>query len=77
MTTINLTVFYLISIVVGVTIAGMIEAFKEIKQWKKAYDKQKRIERFMEEFEESMSNIESFDSDSPADEYLRKAILYD
>lgn len=75
MTATNLIILYLISIVIGASIAGIIVLFKEIKQWKKAYDKQKRIERFIKEFEESMSNIESGNND--IDDYIRGHILYD
>lgn len=72
--TTNLIIFYLISIVMGASIVGIIETLKELKQWKKAYNKQKRIEKFMEEFEKSISNIEYHDD---IDEYIREAILYD
>lgn len=74
MTIINLIILYLISVILIVSIPAIIKALKEVKQWKAAYDKQQRIKRFMEEFEDSMNNIESFND---IDEYIGKAILYD
>lgn len=74
MTITNLMIFYLISIIVVATMPSIIGCVKELKQWKNAYDKQKRIEKFIEEFDDSMNNIEN---NNDIDEYIRKAILYD
>lgn len=70
----NLIIFYLISVAVIASIPAIIKVIKELKQWKKAYDKQERITKLINEFEDSMLNVES---NEYIDEYLRKAILYD
>lgn len=59
-TNLEIIMFYIALTAIVYNIPKIIKAIGEVKQWKKAYDKQKRIERFMEEFENSMSNIESF-----------------
>lgn len=74
MITINLNTIYLISIVVVACILGIIEALKEFKKWKDAYDKQERIAKFIEDFDNSMRYTENHND---IDEYIRKAILDD
>lgn len=73
-TNLEIIMFYLALIVIVYSIPKIIKTIGEVKQWKDAYDKQKRIEKFMEEFENSIYNIESPNN---IDEYIREAILYD
>lgn len=56
-TSTSLVIFYLISIIVVAAVPAVIEVFKELKQWKAAYDERKRIERFVKEFDGAMSNM--------------------
>lgn len=70
----EIIMFYIALIVIVYNIPKIIKAIGEVKQWKKAYDKQERITDFIKEFENSMSNIGSHNN---IDEYIGKAILYD
>ena len=73
-TNLEIIMFYIALTVIVYSIPKIIKTIGEAMQWKKAYDKHKRIERFMDEFEESMNNIESHND---IDEYIREMILYD
>lgn len=73
-TNLEIIMFYIALTAIVYSIPKIIKAIGEVKQWKKAYDRQERITRFMEEFEDSMSDIESRNS---IDKYIGKAILYD
>lgn len=73
-TNLEIIMFYVALTVIVYSIPKIIKAIGEVKQWKAAYDKQKRIERFMDEFEKSMNNMESCND---IDEYIRESILYD
>ncbi len=73
-TNLEIVMFYLALIVIVYNIPKIIKAIGEVKQWKKAYEKQERISKFIEEFENSMINTES---QNDIDEYIREAILYD
>lgn len=72
-TNLEIIMFYIALTVIVYSIPKIIKAIGELKQWKDAYDKQERIAKFIEEFDNSMNNIESHDG---IDEYIRKAILY-
>lgn len=58
MTNLEFIMFYIVLLVIVYSMPKIIKAIGEAKQWKKAYDKQERITRFIEDFENSMSNIE-------------------
>ena len=73
-TNLEILMFYIALTVIVYSIPKIIKAIGELKQWKEAYNKQERIAKFIEEFDNSMSNIESHND---IDEYIRKAILYD
>lgn len=73
-TNLEIIMFYLALTMIAYSIPKIIRAIGEAKRWKEAYDKQERIAKFIDEFESSMSNIES---QNDIDEYIREAILYD
>ena len=73
-TNLEIIMFYLASIMIVYSIPKIIKAIGKVKQWKEAYNKQERISKFIEEFDNSMSNIESRND---VDKHIKEAILYD
>lgn len=73
-TNLEMIMFYIALTAIVYNIPKIIKGIGEVKQWKKAYDKQERIANFINEFENSMSDTENFND---IDEYIGKAILYD
>lgn len=73
-TNLEIIVFYIALTVIVYNIPKTIKAIGELKRWKEAYDKQERIARFIDEFNNSLIDT---DNSNDIDEYLKGAILYD
>ena len=73
-TNLEIIMFYIALTAVVYNIPKIIKAIGEAKQWKAAYDKQERIARFIDEFNNSLIDT---NNSNDIDEYLKGAILYD